>query len=230
MKILGLVGGISWISTIDYYRFINEGINEKLGGLNFAQCIIYSLNFDDFQRKNTADDWDGTSKLIYKACENLKKAGAEAIVLCANTAHAVAQEVQEKIQLPLIHIADATANEIIKQGLKKVGLVGTKFTMEMDFYKSKLKEYHIETIVPSSQTVRDYLQQTIKEELGRGIVKQETKRAYIAIINLLIKEGAEGIILGCTEIPLLIQPADVSVPIFNTTKIHSDAAIAFALS
>lgn len=230
MKILGLVGGISWVSTIDYYRFINEGVNKKLGGLNFAQCIIYSLNFDDFQRNNTSNNWEATFELIYEACESLKRGGAEAIVLCANTAHAVAESVQEKVQLPLIHIADATADEINKQGLKKVGLLGTKFTMEMDFYKSKLKEHNIESVVPSSQETRDYLQQTIKEELGRGIIKQETKQTYIAIMDQLIKAGAEGIILGCTEIPLLIQESDISVPIFNTTKIHSQAAIEFALS
>ncbi len=230
MKLLGLVGGISWVSTIDYYRFINEGINERLGGLTFAKCIIYSLNFDDFQRNNTANNWEATFKLIYEACESLKRGGAEAIVLCANTAHAVAVEVQEKIQLPLIHIATATAQEINKQGLKKVGLLGTKFTMEMDFYKNKLNEYNIESIVPASQKVRDYLQQTVKEELGRGIIKHETRHAYVAIIDQLIKEGAEGIILGCTEIPLLIRESDISVPIFNTTKIHSQAAVEFALS
>jgi len=230
MKLLGLVGGISWVSTIDYYRFINEGINERLGGLTFAQCIIYSLNFDDFQRNNTANNWEATFKLIYEACESLKRSGAEAIVLCANTAHAVADEVQERIQLPLIHIAAATAKEINKQGLKKVGLLGTKFTMEMDFYKNKLNEYNIESIVPASQKVRDYLQQTIKEELGRGIIKHDTRHAYVAIIDQMIKEGAEGIILGCTEIPLLIRESDISVPIFNTTKIHSQAAVEFALS
>ncbi len=230
MKKLGLVGGISWVSTIDYYRYINEGINERLGGLNFAECIIYSLNFDDFQRNNTANNWEATFKLILNACENLKRSGAEAIVLCANTAHAVAEKVEQKIKLPLIHIATATANEINKQGIKKVGLLGTKFTMEMDFYKSKLNEHHIESIVPASQEIRDYLQQTIKEELGRGVIKEETKKAYISITDQLIKEGAEGIILGCTEIPMLITQQDVSVPVFDTTKIHSQAAVEFALS
>lgn len=230
MKILGLVGGISWVSTLDYYRYINEGVNERLGGLTFAKCIIYSLNFDDFQRNNTANDWEATFKLIYEACESLKKSGAEAIVLCANTAHAVAAEVQDKIQLPLIHIATATAEDINKQGLKKVGLLGTKFTMEMDFYKNRLNEYNIESIVPESQKVRDYLQQTIKEELGRGIINPETRSAYLDIIDELIKNGAEGIILGCTEIPLLIRESDMSVPVFDTTKIHSMAAVEFALS
>ncbi len=230
MKKLGLVGGISWVSTIDYYRFINEGINEKLGGLNFAECIIYSLNFNDFQRNNTANNWEATFELIADACENLKRSGAEAIVLCANTAHAVAEKVEQKIQLPLIHIATATANEINKQGIKKVGLLGTKFTMEMDFYKSKLNEHNLESIVPARQEVRDYLQQTIKEELGRGIIKQETKQAYLAIIQQLINEGAEGIILGCTELPLILNQSNISVPVFDTTKIHSRAAVEFALS
>ncbi|MNE48641.1 aspartate/glutamate racemase family protein [Solitalea canadensis] len=230
MKKIGLVGGISWVSTIDYYRFINEGINEKLGGLNFAECIIYSLNFDDFQRNNTAGNWDATFLLIAEACESLKKSGAEAIVLCANTAHAVAERIERQIQLPIIHIATVTANEITKQGIKKVGLIGTKFTMEMDFYKDKLKENNIESIVPAHQDVRDFIQKTVKEELGRGIVNTETKKAYISIINELIANGAEGIILGCTEIPMIINQEDVSVPVFDTTKIHANAAISFALS
>ncbi len=230
MKKLGLVGGISWVSTIDYYRYINEGINERLGGLNFAECIIYSLNFDDFQRNNTANNWGATFELIADACENLKRSGAEAIVLCANTAHAVAEKVQKKIQIPLIHIATATAYEINKQHIKKTGLLGTKFTMEKDFYRDKLREFNIETIVPATREIRDYMQQTIKEELGRGIVQHETKQAYIAIIDQLIKEGAEGIILGCTELPLILNQTDISVPVFDTTKIHSQAAVEFALS
>ena len=230
MKKLGLVGGISWISTIDYYRYINEGINEKLGGLNFAECIIYSLNFDDFQTNNTANNWDATFDLIFHACQSLKNSGAEAIVLCANTAHAVADRVEQEIQLPIIHIVTATAREIDKYGFRRVGLLGTKFTMEMEFYKNKLKEEKIEAIIPDTQEARDFIQQTIKEELGRGIFKEETKQAYISIINELIEKGAEGIILGCTEIPMLISQKDFSVPVFDTTRIHSQAAVDFALS
>lgn len=230
MKKLGLVGGISWVSTIDYYRFINEGVNKKLGGLNFAECMIYSLNFDDFQRNNTANNWAATYELIYGACESLQKGGAEAIVLCANTAHAIAEQLKQNIQVPIIHIAEATAHEINRQGLKKVGLLGTKFTMEMSFYKDKLSEQNIVSVVPEQQEVRDYIQQTLKEELGRGIIKAETKQAYLSIIDQLIKDGAEGIILGCTEIPMIINQEDVPVPVFDTTKIHSEAAVAFALS
>ncbi|QSB26229.1 aspartate/glutamate racemase family protein [Flavobacterium sp. CLA17] len=230
MKKLGLVGGISWVSTIDYYRFINEGINEKLGGLNFAECIIYSLNFDDFQRNNTNGNWDATFELLLNACKSLEKSGADAIVLCANTAHAVSDQLEQEINLPIIHVATATANAINKQGLKKVGLLGTKFTMEMDFYFKKLAENNIEAIVPFLQDERDFIQQTLKEELGRGIIKEQTKRAYLSIIEKLIENGAEGIILGCTEIPLLISQEDVSVPVFDTTKIHSEAAVHFAVS
>jgi aspartate racemase len=226
MKKLGLVGGISWVSTIDYYRYINEGINKQLGGLQFAECIIYSVNFGDVQAKG----WDNSFDLLYNACINLQKSGADAIVLCANTAHLAADRLEKECGLPIIHIVSATADAIKKQGLKKLGLLGTVFTMEMDFYKNKLLEYGIEAVIPEPQQTRDYIQQTVKEELGTGLIKEETKQAYTAIINDLVKRGAEGIILGCTEIPLLINQADISVPVFDTTKIHSEAAVNFALS
>lgn len=230
MKKIGLVGGISWVSTADYYRYINEGINEKLGGLNFAECIIYSVNFNEFQRNNAAHDWEATYRLLLHACESLQKSGAEALLLCANTAHAVADRIEAQLQVPLVHIAVATAGEINRQGLKKVGLLGTQFTMEMDFYTSKLKEYGIEAIVPAQKEVRDYIQRTVRDELGRGVVKEETRQAYLAIIGELVQQGAEGIILGCTEIPLLIGQEQVPVPVFDTTRIHAQAAVAFALS
>jgi aspartate racemase len=227
MKRLGLLGGISWTSTVDYYRYINEGINARLGGLNFAECIVYSLNFNDFQRNNTEGNWDESRRLLQEACERLEAAGAEGIVLCANTAHAVADRLV--LGVPLIHILPATAAAIRGAGLEKVGLLGTKFTMEMSFYLNGLKAQGIEAFVPESQTDRDYIQQTLKEELGRGIIREETKSRYLAIIDELIKEGAEGIILGCTEIPLLLSQQDVSVPVFDTTRIHSEAAIRFSV-
>jgi aspartate racemase len=229
MKRLGLIGGISWVSTIDYYRYINEGINEKLGGLEFAECLIYSLNFNDVQR-NGWDDLDNTYRLISTAGERLKSAGAEGLVLCANTAHAVADRVQQAVQLPLIHIAAETGAEIAKQGLKKVALLGTKFTMEMDFYRETLSRYGVYSFIPPQQAVRDFIQQTLREELGKGIIKAETRAAYLSIIHQLIEEGAEGIILGCTEIPLIVGPEDVPVPVFDTTRIHARAAVKFALS
>lgn len=226
MKKIGLIGGISWISTMDYYKFINQGINEKLGGLNFAECIIYSLNFEDIQEKT----WEKSFELLLNAGESLKKAGVDALVLCANTAHLYAVELQEKIDLPLIHIGTETAKAINLKGLGKIGLLGTKFTMEMDFYRNKLEEYGLEILIPEKQETRDYLQHTIKEELGRGLIKEETKQNYISIINDLIGQGAQGIILGCTEIPMIISQTDFSIPVFDTTKIHSKAIVDYALS
>ncbi|MEO8622225.1 MAG: aspartate/glutamate racemase family protein [bacterium] len=230
MKKIGLVGGLSWVSTLDYYRYINEGVNQRLGGLNFAECILYSLNFNDVQR-NGWDNWDATFKLLSGACTGLKDAGAEAIVLCANTAHAIADQLEKDVQLPLIHIATATADVINKHGLTNVGLLGTKYTMELPFYSDKLRSQGIESIVPKEQSVRDYVQHTVKEEMGRGILDPATKAEYLKIIDQLVEDGAQGIVLGCTEIPMLLGQKDVAtVPVFDTTRIHADAAVEFALS
>ncbi|AOM81019.1 aspartate racemase [Pedobacter steynii] len=229
MKKIGLVGGISWTSTVDYYRYINEGINEELGGLNFAECMIYSVNFDNFQRFNSEYDWDATFELLVNAAEDLKKAGAEAIVLCANTAHIVSDRIAAQVNLPLIDITTAVAERINQVGLKKVGLLGTTYTMELDFYKDKLIANGIEPMIPESQEDRDYIEDTLRNELGRGVLNPETKKQYLAIVQQLIDKGAEGIILGCTEIPLLIHQEDIQVPVFDTTKIHAQAAVAFAL-
>jgi len=229
MKILGLIGGISWISTVDYYRFINKGINEKLGGLNFAECLIHSFNYADIKKNNDANDWDKTLEMITAASLNLQNSGAEAIVLCANTMHLIADKLEQSIQLPIIHIASATADAITEAGITKVGLLGTKFTMERDFFTNKLTEQGIEAIIPDDDE-RDFLHYTIFEELGRGIINTETKTYYINVINKLIARGAQGIILGCTEIPLLINNNDVDIPLFDTTSIHAQAAVKFALS
>ncbi|MFA6247267.1 MAG: amino acid racemase [Mucilaginibacter sp.] len=226
MRKIGLIGGISWTSTIEYYKYINEGINQKLGNLNFAECIIYSLNFGDVQEKG----WVNSFPLLLNACETLKKSGAEAIVLCANTAHLFADDLQDKIGLPVISIITATVNAVHNKRIKKIGLLGTKVIMEMEFYKHEFIKGGIEVLIPDQQTTRDYIQETLKNELGKGIIKPETKTAYIAIANELIANGAEGIILGCTEIPLIINTTDISVPVFDTTKIHSAAAVEFALS
>jgi aspartate racemase len=230
MRIIGLIGGISWVSTADYYKLINEGINDKLGGLNFSECLIYSFNYADIKKNNDANDWDSTFNMLLKGCRFLQQGGAEAIVLCANTMHLIAERLQEAIDIPIIHIATATAVEIQKEAIKKVGLLGTKFTMELDFFKDKLAENGIETIIPKNDADRDFMHATIFEELGRGLVTEATKRRYLEIANQLIKEGAEGIILGCTEIPLVIKPEDISVPVFDTTLIHSMATVEFQLS
>ena len=230
MRKIGLIDGISWVSTADYYKLINEGINEKMGGLNFSECLIYSFNYSDIKKNNETNNWDLTFQMLFKACEFLKSGGAEAIVLCANTMHLIADRLEEAIDLPLIHIATATAVEIQKQEIKRVGLLGTKFTMEHDFFTDKLKEKGIEAIIPEIQDDKDFIHTTIFEELGRGLVTAETKKRYLEIANELIEKGAEGIILGCTEIPLVILPGDLSVPIFDTAMIHSNAAVEFQLS
>lgn len=217
------------MSTSDYYKLINEGVNAKLGGLNFAECIIYSFNYADIKRNNDNDDWDSTLAMITKASESLVSAGAEAIILCANTMHLIADKLQQKINVPIIHIASVTAREIKQQKISKVGLLGTKFTMERDFFRNKLSDMSIETLIPEAAD-RDFVQDTVYYELGKGIIKEETKQRYLSIINDLVEQGAEGIILGCTEIPLIIKQEDVSVKVFDTTLLHSAAAVEFILS
>lgn len=226
MKKVGLIGGLSWVSTLDYYTFINKGVNAELGGLNFAEILIYSLNFGDIQFVT----WPHSFHLLLTACESIKKAGAEAIVLCANTAHLFADRLEDKVGLPMIHIVSETAKVIQKTGLKKVGLLGTKFVMEMDFYKQKLEEYGLEVLVPEDQETRDYIQYTVKEELGAGVVRPETKQKYLKIVADLEKQGAECLILGCTEIPMLLSQEDFELPVFDSTKIHSEAIVDYILS
>ena len=221
MKKVGLVGGISWVSTMEYYKFINEGINSKFGGLNFAECIIYSLNFGDVQSAG----WENSFKLLLNACESLKKSGVDSLALCANTAHLFADRLQAEIQLPIIHIVDETAKAIKKDGFKKVGLLGTKFTMEMDFYRNKCQAYGLEILIPDKQETRDYIQHTVKRELGVGFINSKTKTKYISIVRDLVNRGAECLVLGCTEIPMLISQADFAIPVFDTIKIHSEAIV-----
>lgn len=226
MKKVGLIGGISWTSTLDYYRYINEGVNKKLGGLNFAECIIYSLNFGDI----CTYGWENAFDLLLKACSHLKKSGAEGIALCANTAHLYAERLRESIELPVIDIRIETAKAISKQGFKKVGLLGTKFTMEQDFFRNKLEHYGFEVLIPEKQETRDYIQYTVKEELGKGFINPDTKTNYISIVNELVNQGAECIILGCTEIPLLISQNDFTIPVLDTAKLHSEAIVDYMLS
>lgn len=226
MKKIGLVGGISWTSTMDYYKFINEGVNSKLGGLNFAECTIYSLNFGDVYEKS----WVNSFELLRNACDSLKTSGVEGIALCANTAHLFADQLQDEIKLPIIHIGAETAKAVSKEGFKKVALLGTKFTMEMDFYRKKLQEYGLEVLIPEKQETRDYIQRTLRDELGAGIINPETKSRYIAIADELIAKGAECIILGCTEIPMLISQKDFTIPVFDTTRIHSEAIVDYIVS
>lgn len=223
-----LASNITCISTQEYYKLINQGINAQLGGLNFAQCIIHSFNYADIKKNNDANDWDATFAMVVQACNGLKASGAAGIVFCANTMHLIADRVEQAIGLPIIHIAKATATEIAADGIQKVGLLGTKFTMELDFFTSKLADKGITTIIPN-EADRTFIQDTIYYELGKGIINPATKERYLAIIASLISHGAQGIILGCTEIPLIIQPQDVAVPIYDTAIIHAKAAVAFSL-
>jgi len=229
MKTLGLIGGTSWVSTVDYYRYINKLANEKRGGLNYAQILLYSISFNDVKSLADASDWENLGLLLSGIAKNLENAGAEAIVLCANTIHIVAEKVEEKIQIPLIHITDATAQEILRQGLKKVALLGTKFTMDNDFYRERLTRFGIETIIPNDDE-RDFIHSSIFEELGKDIFTAETKQKYLEIIENLNECGAEGVIFGCTEIPMLLKPEDCPIPSFDTTFLHAKTAVEFALT
>lgn len=229
MKTLGLIGGTTWVSTVDYYKYINKLTTEKLGGLNSAKILLYSVRFSDVKSLADASDWESLGKLMSGIAQNLEKGGAEAIVLCANTMHIVADKVQEKTNIPLIHIADATAKAILAQNLKKVALLGTKFTMENDFYKNRLADFGIETIIPNDEE-RDFIHWSIFEELGKDIFTENTKQKYLEIIDKLNERGAEGVILGCTEIPMLVKPEECPIPSFDTTILHAKAAVEFALS
>jgi aspartate racemase len=229
MKTIGLIGGTTWLSTAEYYRLLNQRINQTLGGAHYVKCILYSFDYADIKKINEAHDWASMRDLVTMVSKNLIAAGADCILLCANTMHIVAEELQQSIPVPVIHIAEATAVSINKRGLDTAGLLGTKFTMEKDFFKKKFFARNIKTVVPSG-TDREFIHASIFEELGKEIFREETKRRYLTIIDDLALRGAQGIILGCTEIPLLIKQTDCNLPLFDTVSIHVDAAIQFALN
>lgn len=228
MKTIGLIGGTTWVSTLEYYRIINETIKEKLGGAHSAHCILYSVDFDEFilQREGK---WDEIASSFIDIAKKLEQSGADFLIICANTMHKIADDVQNSVNIPLIHIVDVTAEKIVERGLKKVGLLGTKYTMEDEFYKQRLKEkFNIEIIIPEAKE-REIVHNIIFNELTHEIITQSSKQKYIKIINNLVSNKVEGIILGCTEIPLLIKKDDVDIPIFDTTAIHAKAAVEYAL-
>jgi aspartate racemase len=228
MKTIGLIGGTGWPSTVEYYRIINEEINKRLGRLNSARCILYSFNYEDINQCNLRDDHEGVYKYVLDAAKRIRTAGADCLVICANTMHQYVERLDEEIKLPIVHIADATAAEIKKQGLTTIGLMGTRFTMEMDFYTKRLNDTGIKSIVPERQE-RNFIHNTIMNELLKKIFKPETKKKFLDIINDLEQKSAQGIVLGCTEIPLLIKQEDTHLPVFNTLQIHAKAAVDFAL-
>lgn len=229
MKTIGLIGGVSWHSTVDYYRHINNLVHEKLGGKHSAKCVLISLDFDEIMSAISINDFDTISEIMKHAAINLEKAGADCIILCANTMHNFAQVVSQNTSIPLIHIAEETAKDILTTKIRKVGLLGTKLTMEEDFYKSILNKHDVEVIIPEIKE-REYLHRCILDELTQGKFTTETKSGFLEIIDQLKISGAEGVIMGCTEIPMLISQADTSLPLFDTALIHSQAAVNFALN
>lgn len=229
MKTIGLIGGISWVSSMDYYRIINEQINHQLKGLHAGKIILYSVNYGEIKELTDQDRWSDITALITEAAKKLENAGADCLVIGANTMHRIAPEVQKAVKIPLLHIAEATATAIKNKSLKKVALLGTKFTMELDFFKEKLSKSAIQTIIPAAID-RDYLHAAIYNELGKGLLLPETKARFLSIMQELQKNGAEGIILGCTEIPLLISQEDFDLPLFDTTLLHASEAVQFALA
>ena len=228
MKLIGLVGGTGWISTVEYYRIINQEINRRLGGLQSAKCVLYSFNYAVIHELNEKYDTAGQYALMLDAATKLVRIGAEGIVLCANTLHQFADQLEKQIPVPLVHIATATAKQIKRQQLSTVGLLATKYTMEMDFYKKRLNKENIEVLIPEAAE-REFIHGTITHDLLNGIFKEESKARFLQIMNRLHSQGAEGIILGCTEIPLLIKQHDTKLPLFDTLTIHSLAAVDFAI-
>lgn len=230
MKTIGLLGGMSWESTTSYYQLINTGVNQALGGLHSAKIVLYSVDFHEIEQYQRQNQWAESAALLANAAKSVELAGADFVLLCTNTMHKVAAEIEQAISIPLLHIADATAECLVKQGISKVGLLGTRFTMEQDFYKGRLTErFGIEVIVPSAPQ-RDLVHRVIYEELCQGRICESSRAQYIEIINTLHQAGAQAVILGCTEIGLLVSQKDVAVPLYDTTKIHATAAVVQAIS
>ncbi|MBS3781591.1 MAG: aspartate/glutamate racemase family protein [Candidatus Thermoplasmatota archaeon] len=225
MKTIGLLGGMSWESTLEYYRIINERMKSKLGGEHSAEVVIYSFDFYDIVKLQEEGDWKRLEDMMVKAGEGLKEAGADFLLICANTMNKMADSVEERVGLPVIHIGDATAEVIKKRGMDTVGLVGTRYVMEGEFYRRRMKDRHgIEVLVPEQEN-REKVHDIIYNELCKGQVKEKSKDSLLKMIQELVDRGAEGIILGCTEIPLYITEEDVDIPLFDTTAIHAEAAV-----
>ncbi len=229
MKTIGLLGGMSWESTVSYYREINEGIKKNLGGLHSAKILLYSVDFAEIERLQHLDQWSEMAESLGKAAKRLEVGGADFILICTNTMHKVAPEIEAVVAIPLLHIADATAEEIKQKGLSTVGLLGTRFTMEQDFYKGRLEDVHgIGVLVPGVED-REIVHRAIYDELCQGVVSPDSRNEFVRIIKMLYKQGAEAVILGCTEIALLVQQEHTSVPLFDTTRIHAEKAVEAAI-
>ena len=229
MKVIGLIGGMSWESTVEYYRLINESVKEKLGGLHSAKCVLYSVDFAEVEELQRRGQWLDAAQLLVGAAQNVEKAGADLVLICTNTMHKLADTVQAGIGIPLLHIADATAAKVRQAGIQRVGLLGTRFTMEEDFYRGRLaSQFGLEVIIPNARD-RETVHRVIYEELCVGTIRPESKAQMASIMSRLVEMGAQGIILGCTELGLLLDAGDSRVPLFDTTRLHALAAVDYAL-
>ncbi len=229
MKTIGLIGGMSWESSLEYYRIINEKTKQQLGGLHSAKCVMVSVDFHEIEQLQHNNRWDELTQIMVNAGKDLENANADMILICTNTMHKMADDIEKNCSIPLIHIADQTGKVIIKKGLNRVALLGTKFTMEMDFYKGRLKEnFGIEVLIPTEED-RDFVHNVIYNELVVGECKKSSRERFVEIIKSLELQGAQGVILGCTEIPLLIDQEDVDITVFDTTLIHAESAVLEAL-
>ncbi|HEW91388.1 MAG TPA: aspartate/glutamate racemase family protein [Thermotogaceae bacterium] len=230
MKTIGVIGGMSWESTLEYYRIMNETVKRKMGGSHSAKMLVYSFDFDEVERLQHEGNWDELSEMMINAAHRLEKAGADFLVIATNTMHKLVDNMIQRITIPILHIVDVVGEEIVELGLKKVGLLGTKFTMEDGFYSNRLREnFGVEVFVPTN-VERDVVHSVIYDELVKGIIKESSKKKFVEIVKNLELRGIQGIILGCTEIPLLINQRDVDIPVFDTTKLHAIAAVEFALN
>lgn len=229
MKTIGLLGGMSWESTIGYYRSINEGIKNALGGLHSAKIVLYSVDFEPIEKLQREGDWEGTAKILSEAALSVEAAGADVLLICTNTMHKVVPQIEKAVQIPLLHIADATADVLVGDGVKKVGLLGTLFTMEHDFYKGRLKQkYGLDVLIPKAED-RKIVHDIIYEELCLGKIITDSKKEYLRIIDDMANEGAEAVILGCTEIGMLVNQSDTAVRLYDTTAIHAEKAVEYAI-
>jgi aspartate racemase len=229
MKVIGLIGGMSWESTLEYYRIINETVKERLGGLHSAKILLYSVNFHEVQSMQSEGRWEEAREILCNAATRVERGGGECLLICTNTMHIMASEVQCDVGIPLIHIADATAAEVKNSGIRKIGLLGTKYTMEEDFYKGRLiQDYGLEVMIPAKAD-RDVVHQVIYNELCLGKILPNSRKQFVRIIKDMLARGADGVVLGCTEISLLVSQGDSPLPLFDTTEIHARAAVDFAL-
>lgn len=228
MKTIGLIGGMSWESTVGYYHILNTVVKERLGGLHSAKCLLYSVDFQEIETCQANGAWEKSGEILSDAARRLEKAGADCLVICTNTMHKVADQVQSAVSIPLIHIAEVTAAALLRAGLHTVALLGTKYTMEQDFYKSRLTAKGITVLVPDA-TDREFVNTTIFQELCLGIIGTAAKQRFLAIMDTLVAMGAQGVILGCTEIGMLISQKDTATPLFDTTAIHAESAALHAL-